>query len=193
MILISGAYVQRRDTILVLCHSFFHDAFSLEKPLTLATYKNWLSSRFVANFIIDIQAELPEGSIFAVTAKQVFDSFALKYSGTKASANQKKAIELLRNSIAIIDRPTVCSLSIDESVFVICDTLYSRANYEPILVSSIQKKTNKAEEFYHKKNPNATIPFSIYTPIGTEAFLRGRFPELCKQVDERTKLGGQTT
>jgi len=185
----SETSIQRREMILVLCHSFFHDAFSLQKPLVSAIYKNWLSSRFVANFIIEKQAELPEGSIFAVTSKQVFDSFYLKFIGTKPSDNQKKAVELLRNSIAIIDRPIVSSLSIDESVFVICDTLYSRANFEPILVSSIQKKTQKAEEFYHKKDRAAIIPFSIYNAGRTEAFLRGRFPELCKLVDERIKLG----
>jgi hypothetical protein len=45
----------------------------------------------------------------------------------------------------------------------------------------------KAEEFYHKKDPNAKIPFPIYTAMETEIFLRGRFPEESKIVDERIR------
>ena len=183
----SNPSVQSREIILVLCHSFFHDAFRPQRPLSSAIYKNWMSSRFVANLIIERQAELPEGSIFAVTSKQVFDGFASKFHGEKPSAKQKETVEILRNSIYVVDGAAIGNLPIDDSVFVICDTLYSRSNYEPILVTNIPKKVEKAEEFYHKKDTKAKIPYPIYSAVQVEPFLRGRFPELCTLVDKRLK------
>lgn len=183
----SNPSVQPREIILVLCHSFFHDAFRTEKPLSLAVFKNWMSSRFVANLIIEKQAELPGGSNFAVTSKQVFDSFASKFYGDNPSPKQKETVEILRNSIFVAKGSNVDNLSIDDSVFVICDTLYSLSNFDPILVTNIPKKMEKAEEFYHKKDTSAKIPFPIYSSVQTELFLRGRFPELCALVDQRLK------
>jgi len=177
--------VQAPEVILVLCHSFFHDAFRVQRPVDAMKFKIWSSSRFVANFIIEKQAELPESSSFAVTSKQVFDHFAIKFHGDKPSNKQRETVEILRNSIYVVDGPSINKLSIDESILVICDTLYSRSNYEPILVSNIPKKRVKAEAFYHKKSPEAKIPYPIYSVIESEAYLRGKFPELCKLVDER--------
>jgi hypothetical protein len=179
------------EIILVLCHSFFHDAFRIQRPVNEAKFKIWVSSRFVANFIIERQAELPEGSPFAVTSKQVFDDFACKFYGEKPSVKQKEVVAILRNSIYVIDHPSITKLSIDESVLVICDTLYSRSNYTPILVSNIPKKIEKAEEFYHKKDPQAKIPYPIYSTLEAEPYLRGRFPELCKLVDKRIRESEQ--
>lgn len=179
--------VQPSDVILVLCHSFFHGAFSVERPVDATLFKTWLSSRFVANFIIEKQAELPEGSSFAITSEQAFASFALKFHGDKPSYKQKEVVDILRNSIHVISGPAIDKLSIDDSVLVICDTLYSRSNYTPILVSNIPKKREKAEEFYHKKDPNAKIPYQIYTAVEAEPFLRGRFPELTILVEKRMK------
>ena len=182
------SFSQVPEIILVLCHSFFHDAFCVQRPVDSTKFKLWIASRFVANFIIEKQAELPEGSSFAVTSKQVFDSFALKFHGQKPSAKQKEIVNILRNSIYVIGAPSIIKVPIDDSVFIICDTLYSRSNYIPILVSNIPKKRKKAERFYHKKDPNAKIPYQIYTVLETEPYLRGRFPELADLVDTRMKM-----
>lgn len=173
------------EIVLVLCHSFFHDAFRPHRPVDTAVYKSWMSSRFVANLIIERQAELPEGSSFAVTSQQAFDSFASKFHKDKPSPKQKETVDILRNSIYVLNHPSIAKLSIDDSVLVICDTLYSRSNYAPMLVSNSPKKTEMAEEFYRKKDPNAKIPYKIYSAIEAEYFLRGKFPELCKLVDTR--------
>jgi hypothetical protein len=179
--------VQSSEVILVLCHSFFHDAFCIQRPLNETLFKNWLSSRFVANLIIERQAELPEGSAFAVTSEQVFSSFASKFHGQNPSYRQKELVNILRNSIYVINSPSLGKLTIDDSVLVICDTLYSRSNYTPILVTNIPKKREKAAEFYHKKDSDAKIPYQIYTAGEAEPFLRGRFPELVTSVDKRMK------
>jgi hypothetical protein len=178
---------QIADIILVLCHSFFHDAFRLQMPVNAAKFATWRSSHFVANLIIEKQAEIPEGTYFTITSKQVFDDFASKFEGEKPSPRQKETVEILRNSIAIIEGASIINLSLDDSVFAICDTLYSRSNYAPLLISDIPKKKEKAEAFYQKKNPKAKIPFPIYTVAETELFLRGRFPDLSASVDERIR------
>ena len=93
----------------------------------------------------------------------------------------------MRNSIYVIDGASVNKLSLDDSVLVICDTLYSRSNYSPILVSNIPKKREKAEDFYHKKDATTKIPYPIYTAIEAQLYLRDKFPELSKLVDERIR------
>lgn len=182
-----NAGVQTRQMILVLCHSFLHDAFRLHKPLDEEVFKTWASSRFVANFIIERLSGLPEGSVFAVTSTQVFDSFASKFHGDNPSPRQKETVQILRNAISVINAPAIRNLSIDDSVFVICDTLYSLSSYEPILLTNIPKKVEKALDFYHNKDPKAKIPYRISSAIEVEKFLRGEFPELCNLVDERLK------
>jgi len=185
----SNPSVQLRETILVLCHSFFHDAFRLQKPVDVEKFKIWMSLRFVANLIIERQAELPEGQPFAVTSKQVFESFSQKFLGDNPSDKLKEAVEILHNSISVLEGSAISKLSIDDSVFVICDTLFSRSNYEPVLVSDIPKKVEKAEEFYRKKDPNAVIPYHIYSAVEAELFLRGKFQDLSTIVDGRMKIG----
>lgn len=172
---------------MVLCHSFFHDAFRPHKPLDSDVFKAWTSSRFVANFIIEKQARLSEGSFFAFTSKEVFDSFASKFEGDNPSARLIETVQILHNSMYIVGGKVLKGLSDDDSVFVICDILYSRSNYKPILVSNIPKKVEKAKAFYHKKDANAKIPFPIYNAIEVEHFLRDKFPDLCDLVDRRLK------
>jgi hypothetical protein len=182
---------QPQEIILVLCHSFFYEAFSIIRPLNEDVYKSWMSSRFIANFIIERQAELSEGVMFAGTSKQVFDNFSHKFLGQKPSLKQRETVNILRNSIYVVDHPYTNKLSLDESVFVICDIVYSSSNSMPILVSNIPAKQEKAEAFYQKKNPEAKIPFPILNPAYTEAFLKDKFPTICKSVEERIRLGSQ--
>ncbi len=183
----NSAAVKVPDTILVLCHSFFHDAFRMQEPVA-KVYDSWKSSVFIANLIIERQSEFPVGSYFAVTSKVAFDDFSVKFLGEKPSIKLQEMVQALRSSITIIDRPSVNNLSIDDSVLVICDTLYSCGSYVPILISNIGKKREKAENFYHKKDPETNIPYSIYTTQEAAAFLRGKFPDLSAIVDERTKM-----
>jgi len=179
--------VQSSEIVLVLCHSFFHDAFRPHKPLDSNVFKTWTSSRFVANLIIEKQARLSEGSFFAFTSKQVFDSFASKFEGDKPSAKLIETVQILHNSMYVVGGNALKNLSDDDSVFVICDILYSRSNYKPILVSDIPKKVEKAEAFYHKQDANAKIPYPICNAIEVELILRDKFPELCNLVDRRLK------
>jgi hypothetical protein len=183
----SASSVQVPQIVLVLCHSFFHDAFCVERPVDSKKFKLWLSSRFIANLIIERQAELPEGSSFAVTAKQVFDNFAYKFHGNKPSFRQREVVDILRNSILVIEAPSITKLSIDDAVLVICDTLYSRSSYTPILLTNIPAKLERAEDFYRKKDPKAKIPYPISSTVEAEPYLRSIFPELSRTVDTRMK------
>ena len=131
------ANAQAQEIVLVLCHSFFHDAFRTQSQVDAKVYKAWKSSRFVANFIIERQAELPEGSQFATTSQIVFNSFSTKFLDGKPSPKLREIVEILHNSIYVVEHPSVNKVSLDDSVFVICDTLFSRSNFTPILVSNI--------------------------------------------------------
>lgn len=188
-----GATSAESEIILVLCHSFFHDAFRPQKPVDMEKFKIWQSSRFVTNLIIEKQGEAPEGTVFAVTSKSAFDDFAKTFLGENPSAKLIEIVSILKNAIFIVETELVNKLSIDEGVIFICDTLYSRSKYAPMLVSNIPKKIKKAESFYLKSDPEARkvkIPFPIYRVGDAEMILRGRFPELCKIVDERIEETG---
>ncbi len=143
------------------------------------------SAQFVANLIIERQAELPETAPFAFTSNQAFESFALKFQGDRPSPKQKETVDILHNSVFVVDTPVINKLSLDDSVLVICDILYSHQNGLVILVSDIPKKRDKATEFYRKKDPKAEIPYPIYNVSEAEFYLRGRFVELSKLVDMR--------
>lgn len=187
----AGSGVQTSEIILVLCHSFFHDAFRQHKPLNEDVYKSWRSSLFIANLIIERQAELSEVPSFATTSKQAFDSFFAKFFGDKPSIKQRETVDILRNSIYVVTQSSINNLSLDDGLFVICDIIYSRSNSTPILISNVPAKREKAEAFYHKKDPNANIPYPILNSIYAESILRETFPDLSKLVDERIKIGEQ--
>jgi hypothetical protein len=115
--------IQKQEVVLILCHSFFHDAFRMQKEVTTNVWKTWMSSHFIANLIIERQSELPEESQFATTSQQVFDSFASKFQGDNPSARLIETLDILRNSIYIIKHPSVTKLSLDEQR--ICNLRYS--------------------------------------------------------------------
>ena len=121
--------------------------------------------------------------------QKALDSFYQKFIGSKPSDKQKKGVTLLRNSLYVIDNSAISNLSLDDGVLVICDTLYNRSKYKPVLVSDIPKKVEIAEEFYHKKDITTEIPYPIYDTVKTEAFLRKIFPDLSTIVDARIKSG----
>lgn len=156
-------------------------------------FKIWRASRFIANLIIEKKAEIPEGSTFAVTSKNSFDEFANTFLGENPPAKLIEIVSILNNSTYIAESEPLNKLPIDEGVIAICDTLYSRSKYNPILISNIPKKKEYAESFYRKSDPKARkikIPFPIYGVGDAEMILRGRFPELCKIVDERMEGSG---
>ncbi len=168
-----------REIVLVLCHSVFHDAFRL-RALTAKSVNAWKSSRFIANFIILRKAEQPD-CIFAITSKEALAHFAIKFLGEKPSPKQKEVIVALGNALIIVDNASIHGLNEDDSILVLCDTWYSASNFSPILVSNIPKKVEMAKEFYHEKD----IPYKILTTMESEKFLRKKYPELSKEVDER--------
>ena len=159
----------------------------MQQPVP-AVFNAWRSSRFIANLIIERQAEIPIGSTFATTSNKVFKVFENKFYEDNPSTNLKDIVDILRSSIYVVDTPDINKLSDDESVFVICDTLYSSGDYEPILISNIPSKVEKAEVFYRQKNSSEDIPYRIYTTMETEMFLRGKFPDLSNSVDIRIEF-----
>ena len=131
-----------------------------------------MSSRFVANFIIEINSERPISTLFAVTSQPCFDRFYGRFYDEHPSEGTITFLSILRDAIEVIDRPYINILSDNDSIFVICDTLYSFENYSPILVSNIPSKQEKALKFYHEKAEGLEIPYPIKTVEETEEDIR---------------------
>ncbi len=183
----------KSETILVLCHSFFHNAFRPQKPVDAEKFEVWRSSRFIVNLIIEKYAELPEGYYFAVTSLKAFNEFAEKFLSENPSYQNVELVQSLYYAIMVVKSETYNKLSTDEGVIAICDTLHSRSPYTPILVSNVKKKKRFAEDFYNKLEHQAKevkIPFPIYTIGETEAHLRAKYPDLCEIIDLKTEKSG---
>lgn len=171
------------EPILVLCHSFFHDAFRNYPKFEIDTFKNSISARAVARAIIDRQAELPEGRWLAVTSKKVFDDFLQKFELESKTGERYEIVEILKNTIFIAPDEEINGLDLDESVIALADILYNRSKYNPvILVTNVPSKMEMCIEFYKKsigiaRFKETDIPFTLADTKETELFLKARFPK----------------
>jgi len=188
----------RGEPILVLCHTFFNDAFR-NYPVfgvdnAVDSYLNWKSATFVARFIIERQAELPEEQYVAITSQKIFDKFVEKFELEKPVARRWETLEILKNMILRIENESVNKLNEDEGIIAMADILFSRSRYNPvILVTNTPKKiTELTIKFYEepikpKRVKESDIPFLILNTAQAESLLRYIFNDLCKLVDERMK------
>lgn len=168
------------EPLLVLCHSFFHDGFRLPGDINPRRMKTWMRYRFLANFIIFKSARLPEGRPFAVTSARIFEKFMDKFLEENPQKRDLQLLNMLEKVVEIIDKPSINKLSEENGILAVCETLYSRSKYEPIiLVTSIESKDEDAENFYEGES----IPFDIYDPKETMVALKTRYPSFY----ERTK------
>lgn len=188
--------------ILVLCHTFFHDAFRPQKPIDAKKFIAWKSSRFVANFIIERSADLPIGIHFAFTSQRAFDEFATSFLDGNPSTYDVELVNVLYNSIKVFDNEELNKLSDDESVIAICNEIYTfNREFPPILVSNKPSKKEIAESFYrgkkeiakhfHKgKKEKVEIPFPILTTEAMEKHLHDTYPEISEKIDEEIEKSG---
>jgi hypothetical protein len=190
--MINGQINTDTEPILVLCHTFFHNAFRNFGGFTMDDFDIWKSTTFLARFIIERQSELPERQYIASTSQNVFDDFKEKFELDEPTGRRWEMVEILKNMIFICDNPSINKLEINDGIITMADVLYSRSKYSPvILVTTMPKKLDIAKEFYGLPDKNfkeSDIPFQIYSPLQTEAFLKGKFPELCKIVSDRSVL-----
>lgn len=175
------------DPVLVLCHTIFHDAFRWQKDTDPKKVETWMRTRFVMNFIIEKKAESPKLDI-AVTSKPAFDNFAEKVLEEGLPKDEYELIGVLKNSLLVVDETEVTDLGKDESVIAICDTLYSRSKYRPLLVTNASGKKEYAESFYEDSGIDLEeegIPFRIVGVKEAKDILEENFPALCENVSER--------
>ena len=170
-----------REPILVLCHSILHNAFRGYPNFKIETVSSFFSARAILNFIIERQAELPEGQFIAVTSKKVFNSFLEAFQLESKSGERYEMVELLRSIIFIVPDDVINELNIDETVIALADILYTRSKYKPvILVTDISSKREMVEKFYidslgDRVFKEKGIPFEIYDTSQTLIFLKARF------------------
>jgi len=193
----------QQKEILVLCHTFFHDAFRPQKPIDVKKFLAWKSSRFVADFIIERSADLPIGTHFAFTSQNAFDEFASSFLAGRPSTCDIELVNVLYNSMKVVDNVELNELSDDESVIAICNEIYTfNRAFLPILVSNKPSKIEIAESFYSKgkKEPvkrsrkgkieKIEIPFPILTTEAMETHIHYAYPEIAKKIDEEIEKSG---
>jgi hypothetical protein len=192
-----------KTEILVLCHTFFHDAFRPQKPIDVVKFIAWKSSRFVANFIIERSADLPIGTHLAFTSKKAFDEFATSFLEGNPSTYDVELVNVLYNSMKICDNEELNKLSDDDGVIAICNEIYTfNRAFLPILVSNKPSKKEVAEIFYSKgkkvivkrsrkgKIEKVEIPFPILTTEAMENHLHYAYPEISRKIDEEIEKSG---
>ncbi len=171
------------EPMLVLCHSFFHDAFRNYPVFEIETYKNSVSARAVARAIINRQAELPEGRWVAVTSKTVFDSFLQTFELEAKGGERYEIVEILKNTILVLPDKEINDLTVDDGIIALADILYNRSKYNPvILVTNIPSKMQMCIDFYKKtigvdRFKETDIQFILADTQATELFLKTKFPQ----------------
>ncbi|MBU4255814.1 MAG: hypothetical protein KKB04_00995 [Candidatus Thermoplasmatota archaeon] len=186
---------ESKQSVLVLCHTIFHNAFRTEKYREINTqkFKKWLQSKFIADFIIEIGSELSEGNYFAFTSEKIFKEFSEQLEKECTHPEVYEHLNILRKLIFCVPNESVNKLEVNGGIIVIADVLSNRNDYEPVLITDMKdKKVEFAKEYYKKSitHEDFKIPFSILNLEETISFLKGRYPVQYELVKKRGTLYG---
>lgn len=181
---------KKAEPIFVFKHNVLLDAFRPPLKNTKENsgffrenFKKWQSSIFVVNSLIHLRAEFPSRH-FGITSKQVWDTFENKFLEASPSDKRKELLTIFKDCIDVIDRPSVIKVSLDDSLFVISDTLFSTSRYVPLLVSNVKDEQKNAEKFYNAKGSKVFVPFRILSAVEAEQYLRELYPEQSSLIDK---------
>ncbi len=194
--MVDGNIKPPRKSILVLHHTFFHDAFRYYPNYSMENYEGLKHTRFIARYIIEVGSEIPESEYQAITSKRVLDEFGEKFKSSLKTAGAIKFLEIMSGLIFYVNDVAINSLNLDEGVIAIADKLFSTSpvEYEPVLIVNPSAKNNlvkKVLKFYQatlgKKFTDKNIPFLILDSKEAVLFLEARYPQICDSVKDRMK------
>lgn len=181
----------KKDTVLVLCQTFFHTAFRSEDfgGMNATKFRKFVQSRFIADFIIERGSEIPEGEYRVFTSMKIFDSFCEKLESVSRAPEVFEYINILKSLIHVVPTESINRLDEGGGIIVIADILANRSHFVPVVVTDRKPSlVEKAEEFYKKGKEEMKIPFTISNLEEIIPFLNGRYPEICNSVKERDKI-----
>ena len=182
--------LNQKEIVLVLHHTYLHDAFRDYPNFTMDRYEQLKYCRFIVNFIIEKKTDNPSGEV-AITFKKSYDSFYDIFNKSAKTGGAYRFIRILEKLILIINAENIDKLDMDDGTIAIADKIYSTdANYEPILIISNSARdafVKKAEAFYKAtlKERFTNIPFRILTVEEAKPFLKDRYADICKMVEDR--------
>lgn len=183
---------EKKDTILVLPKHFFVNAFIAERGSdTITDYVEQNHYRFIANVIIEVSASFPEYKSMVVTTSTAISEFDQLLSRRQLSLGSDEILRILKEIIYVVDTPSINKLSAYESMIAIADKLYVSSAYEPVVVINPNSRENykeAAKNYYgnHGGYEKDSLPFKIYDPRQTKAFLETIFPNESAMTIKRT-------
>jgi len=183
--------VKKIESIFVLKHNILLDAFRPALKTNKGgcqfneNFKNWRASIFVVDMLIYLRAEHPDRH-FGITSKQAWDMFTSKFLDADPSDNRLELLSIFKDCVKVVDNDSVSKLSLDESLFVISDTLYTSDKYNPVLISNTKDEKEKAELFYNAKGKKVDVPFIILDAVKTEEYLRALYPVQSALIDKNS-------
>ena len=182
----------QKEVLLVLHHTFFHDAFRTYQKHSIDSnrFEEIKDCRFLMRFIIEKKTDNPSLDV-AVCSKTGYNKFVEKFKESDKTADAYKLIKILEKLILILNTENLKKLDLDESAITIADKIYSTSSeYEPILIINKSARDNfveKAEKFYKAtlKKRFTVIPFRTLTYGEARKFLEDKYPITCNMVKER--------
>jgi hypothetical protein len=180
----------QKEIVLVLHHTYLHDAFRDYPNFNMDRFDELKSCRFVARFIIEKQTDNTSIEV-AITSDKVYKAFIEKFKTTEKTAGAYRFLQILDKLIIKVDTPDIIKLDEEEGVIAIADKIFSTSSdYEPIIVitkSARDNFLNKAEEFYRAtlKEKFTVIPFRILTVEEAQPFLEDKYAAICQMIKER--------
>ena len=182
---------ESKTQIFVICHTVFHNALrsgKFKKSFGIAPLNTWLRSRCILDVLIEVGSEMPSGTQIACTSGKIFYNLSKKLAEEEVADGVRRYLALLESVIFSVKTENINCKEENEGIIVIADTLSSRENYHPIVITDMEKgKFNRAKEYYKKEtgkdDPN--IPFQILNLEEAIIHLKATYPTQCEFVKQR--------
>lgn len=168
---------------LVLPKTFFSQAFLGPFEATAKAFRDASSYHFIANLVIEVTSCRPENSVMAATTQKVWDEFSVHVRKHGFVVGGEAFLRLFENMMVIVPTDNWGKLNETDSVIALADRLYSISKLDPLLVVNDESVENfrRAAAAFYGKDPDhigsLDIPFKIYNPAQTVAYLQATFPK----------------
>lgn len=179
----------RDKVVLVLPHTFFHNAFRcyMGGGYSLHDWTTLVRCRFIASFIIEKQLE-EQTDFFAAASENAVKAFLQDFDDYAPAIGAENVLPLFRSALELECDPDIEKLGDYGSTIAIANKKSQSSEVTPVVIVNSNGRANFVQEtikFY--KQPygqfrQEDIPFKIMDAIEVTNMLDKKYPDAVKTV-----------
>lgn len=190
--------VEKRDTILILPHTFFNDCFMEYKVADAQERRKCMVySTFIAEYLMLRKAFNPHLNV-AATTEVSYNEFKKKLK--KETNMGTLTSSALEDAVFINKDEQVNNLGMEQSLIAIANEMYKENNITPIIVVRQEAKENWVKihlDTFYKVHKEAIYRVEVYTMEEILIYLKSNYNELYNKTYDNltfkdTSLSGFT-